>query len=170
MSVAPCSSDRFLWTAMTTLRSTARLASRRGYTLIELMIVVAVMSILTASAVPKVGETLRRARVHRAASVVAADLERAFSLAARGRRPIVLSCTCENLQYRANDASGNTLRFERSLANGNELNVVTMTFQPASVTIVPSGRSSQPLTVTIASGGISRRVTLSTAGLVRITS
>ncbi|HEX5817971.1 MAG TPA: prepilin-type N-terminal cleavage/methylation domain-containing protein [Gemmatimonadales bacterium] len=144
--------------------------TRRGFTMIELALTVVVVGILATMAVAKVGSTISRSKVDRAASIVAADLENAFSTGGRLRQPLILSCDCPNRIYRLNDVlNDGALRLERGLGAGTPYTVTSMTFTPATVTILPPGRLSAALEVDITVDGKTRRITMSSAGFVRIT-
>ena len=80
--------------------------TRRGFTMIELALTLVVIGILATMAMAKVGSTISRSKVDRAASMVAADLENAFSTGGRLRQPLVISCDCANRIYRVNDQVG----------------------------------------------------------------
>src|SRR5438128_11551159 len=62
--------------------------SRAGFTLIELMLVFALVGIVAAIAIRSVGDTIMRDRVNKVGAVLSTDMEQAFALAARQRAPI----------------------------------------------------------------------------------
>ena len=96
--------------------------------------------------------------------MVAADLESAFSMAARQRRPIRISC-CTAAGYTFADRSDGTVRLQRSLS---DYGVTTLAFTVSPVDIFPSGVASSADTVTIGAAGYTRRIVMTSAGLVRI--
>src|SRR5688500_16579320 len=63
---------------------------RGGFSRVELLIVVAAVRIVWAVSTRSVGDTIRRARVQKAAAIMATDIEQAFALAARQRTPMRL--------------------------------------------------------------------------------
>ncbi len=141
--------------------------------MVELALTLTVLGILTAMSLPKVATILRRDRLNRTTATVAADLENAFSLAGRSRRPIRIACTCGSRTYTLADRNGGTVRLFRGLTS-SDYGVTTLTFatRPArrtpSSTSFPRAWRPRRLTVTIAANGVSRTITLSTAGQVRI--
>ena len=144
--------------------------TRRGFTMIELALALVVIGILAAMGMAKIGTTISRSKVDRAASIVAADLENAFSTGGRLRQPLVISCDCANRIYRVNDQlNGGALRLERRLGLDTPFTVDSMTFTPATVTFLPPGRLSQQLQVEVTVAGKTRRIEMSSAGFVRIT-
>ena len=146
----------------------ARRCTRRGFSLVELALTLSVLAVMTATMVPKIGRVMQATRVNRTTAILAADLEQAFTLAARFRRPIRLSCTCGTGTYTAADRADGTVRLSRTLGQDADLGTVTLTFDNNPVDIFPSGVSTLPLTARITSGISTRAVTLSTAGHVRI--
>jgi hypothetical protein len=111
-----------------------------------------------------VGPALQRSQVNRATATVAADLESAFSMAARQRRPIRITC-CTAAGYTVADRAGGTVRLQRSLT---DFGVTTLTFSASPVDIFPSGVASSADTVTIGAAGYTRQIVMTSAGLVRI--
>lgn len=142
--------------------------SQTGLTLVELALTVVVLSLLTLMATPRVGAMIHRGRVNRATAVVAADLESAFAIAARQRKPVRLSCACDSTLYRVADRSGGTVRLSRMLSGDADFGINGLVFSTNPVEIFPSGIASSPLTVTISGGGRTRQITMTTAGQVRI--
>lgn len=146
------------------------LTSRRGgFTLMELLLVVVCLGILTALAAPKVGQAVARSKVNQAAGVLSGDLEQAITLAARRRRPMVLTTDGAG-SYTVRDRAtspNDSLRLRRVLSVGADAGATTVTFAPTTVQIFPTGALSAPLTVTVTGAGHTRIVTVSTAGLVR---
>lgn len=134
----------------------------------ELAASIVIISILTAMSIPPITSLLDRARVNHAAVVVAADLQNAFAMAARQRKPVRLACNCANGVYTVVDRPSGTLRLTRSIVGENETGAATLAFSPSPVDIFPSGVASAPLTVTLTTRGYSRQVTMTSAGQVRI--
>jgi prepilin-type N-terminal cleavage/methylation domain-containing protein len=137
---------------------------RLGFTLVEMAVALAVVGLLTLMTQQRVSAIIQRSQVNRATAAVAADLESAFSLAARQRRPIRISC-CTNGSYTFADRTGGTVRLQRSLV---DYGVTTLTFSTTPVDIFPSGVATSADTVTIGAGSHTRRIVMTSAGLVRI--
>lgn len=139
---------------------------RLGFTMIEAVIVIAALGLITATALPKIGRQIRAYRLGRAAFVVAGDLENAFSIAGRERKPVRLSLSGGT--YTVADRSGGTVRLTRNLTGDPEYAVATVTFSTSPLDIFPTGVASAADTVTITNGPVSRQVTLTQAGQVRV--
>jgi type II secretory pathway pseudopilin PulG len=144
---------------------------RSGFTMIELALTFTVIAIMAAMMIPKIGRVMQATRVNRQTAIIAADLEQAFTIAARFRRPMRISCDCANRTYTVADRTGGTVRLSRTLGGDDDLGTLTLAFEaPISgiVDVFPSGVSTEALQVRITSGASTRAVTLSTAGHVRI--
>jgi type II secretion system protein H len=144
--------------------------STRGFTLIEMLIVVVVLGLLAAIALPKVGSQVARSKVRQAATVVMGDLEQAVSLAARARRPMVIRCDCANLALVLRDrGAADSIRLRRTFAAGTSMEISTLALSRDSVIVFPSGVLSDTLAVTVTgTDGYARVVTVSRAGRVRL--
>ncbi|MGH7510535.1 MAG: pilus assembly FimT family protein [Gemmatimonadales bacterium] len=153
------------------LRQSRGRHSRLGFTMVELALTFTIIGILTAMMVPKIGRVMQATRVNRSIAIVAADLENAFALAARQRKPMRLSCDCAAATYTVADRNGGTVRLSRTLVGDEDLGSFTLAFSETPIDIFPSGVASvatPPLTVRITSGVSTRAVSVSTAGQVRI--
>jgi type II secretory pathway pseudopilin PulG len=139
--------------------------------MVEMGLTLVIIAIMAAMMVPKIGRVMQATRVNRTAAIVAGDLEQAFTLAGRFRRPMRISCTCGTGTYTVADLNGGTVRLTRRLGQDADLGSITLAFElPVAgvVDVFPSGVSTQLLRVRITSGISTKAVTLSTAGHVRI--
>ena len=136
--------------------------------MVEVGLTLVIIAIMTAMMVPKISLTIRSNQTRRSAAIVAADLERAFTLAARYRKPMRLSCVCGSGTYTIADLAGGTVRVARNLREDADFGRMTLTFSANPVDIFPSGISSAPNTVQITSGASTRTIVMTTAGQVRI--
>ena len=141
---------------------------RRGFTMVEMALAFAIIGLLSLIMVPKIGRAMQASRTRQAAATVAGDLERAFTLAARYRKPMRLSCVCGSGTYTVADRTGGTVRLFRDLRNGGDLGSMTLAFSTTPVDIFPSGVSTLPDTIRITSGISTRTIVMTTAGQVRI--
>jgi prepilin-type N-terminal cleavage/methylation domain-containing protein len=141
---------------------------RQGFTMVEMALTLCVIGIMTAMMVPKIGRIMQATRLNREIALVAADMEQAFTLAARYRKPMRLSCTCGTQTYTIADRTGGTVRLSRKMGADADLGTLTLTFSASPVDIFPSGVATAPDTVRITSGISTRAVVMTTAGQVRI--
>lgn len=141
---------------------------RQGFTMIELALTLTLIAIMTAMMVPKIGRIMQATRINREIAIVVQDMEQAFTIAARYRKPMRLSCTCGTQTYTIADRTGGTVRLSRKLGADADLGTLTLTFSTTPVDIFPSGVATAPDTVRITSGTSTRAVVLTTGGQVRI--
>jgi prepilin-type N-terminal cleavage/methylation domain-containing protein len=148
---------------------------RSGFTMIELALTLTIIAIMTAMMIPRFGRVMNSTRVNRTASLVASDLEQAFTLAGRLRKPVRISCCTfggTTMTYGVADvAAPNTVRLVRRLLDADLGNMTLVQLAPAAggtVDVFPSGFSSAPLQYRITAGNSTRTISLSTAGHVRI--
>jgi len=143
--------------------------TRRGFTLIELILVVSILGILVAVVGPATSRIVRHNRVNKAAMVITADLQNAFAVAARQREPVRITADAATKSYQFVDrATGAVLRVRSFYGETSEYQLSTMNFIPATIDVYPSGVSSSPVNILIANGDYSRRITASTAGFIRV--
>jgi prepilin-type N-terminal cleavage/methylation domain-containing protein len=140
-----------------------------GFTLTELMVAVVVLSLLTLMGWPQVQRVVASQRTSSAATIVAVDLEQAFTLASRQRRPVVLSCDCPNRRYQIADAATGAIYLARSMNDSAEVRIDSLAFSASPITVYPRGMASAPVTVTVQGGASNHQIALTTAGIVRIT-
>jgi type IV fimbrial biogenesis protein FimU len=143
-----------------------RASDEGGFTIIELMMVIALLGIFAIIAVPRVNVVIMHQRVNEAAVLVSQDLGRAVSAAATQRRPVRISVGDDQKSYLVTDAIGGDTLWQRTLAE-DEFRGTNVSFSESPLDIFPTGFASAPLTVTLQSGNYSRSVSMSTAGWVR---
>lgn len=152
---------------MTSLASSSTRV-RLGFTLVETLIVLAVLAIMVGALGPLVARQISHSRVNGAANVVVGDLEMALSLASRQRRPVRITVNAaERTLVIADRGSGQTL-VQHAYGRVSEYKLETLSSSPATIDILPHGVATSAATVMVGIGGYSRRVTLTRAGQVRL--
>jgi len=136
--------------------------------MLEMVVVMVIMGLLIAIAVPKLGRTMRHERVNRAASVIVADLQNGFAIAGRQRAPVRLTFTAATKTYVFSDRATGSVFQTRIMDNRSEYALTTLSATPSTIDVLPNGIGSVALTVTVAQGDYSRTVTASSAGFVRL--
>jgi type II secretory pathway pseudopilin PulG len=141
--------------------------------MVEMVMAFTLIAIMTGMMIPKIAQAMRSNHVNRAIALVATDMEAAFTLAARQRKPVRIDCTCGTGGYTVADRAG-TVLLRRNVRGDSDWSVVTLTFaggpptNTLPVEIFPPGIGDKTLTVRITSGSSTRAVFVTTAGQVRI--
>lgn len=138
---------------------------RRGFSLIEILMVVVLVGILLSISVPAVGRQVTRDRVIRSATVVQGMLEEASLAAARRRVPVRVTLTGGALRI-SDRETGEVLR-ERTFGNDQDLRASLRMSPSTGITIFPNGRADSNLRIGLAGGGTSTMVTRTATGIVR---
>ena len=142
---------------------------RRGFTVTELVFVMATLGLLASIAGPRISDLISRAGASQAIGVVASDLEYALSLATRQRKPVRLSCNCPAGTYTISDRATGTVLFRRRLGGPDGgFGLTGLSFSAATLDVFPGGLTSGGLTVTVVSAETSRQASISSAGFVRV--
>src|SRR3954464_7550266 len=142
---------------------------RLGFTLFELLVVVAIIGILATMAGPAMSRIVSHQRVNRAATVIASDLQNAFAVAARQREPVRIQADAATRSYQFVDRkTGAVLRIRTFYGDTSEYRLTSLNFNPATVDVFPNGVSSTQVSIDLANGDYSKTITASTAGFIRI--
>ncbi len=138
--------------------------------MVEILAVVIIFGVLVTVAMPKVQGIMRTSKVNAAAAVVAGDLQHAFTLAARGRRPVRLTCDDGATGYAITERDDEkVVMVTRNVSTDKDMKVEYGKCSAATVDFFPSGLASSAFEVTLGAGDEARLVTMSRAGKVRIT-
>ena len=157
----------YSWVGM--LRAVRQTSNSAGYTLVEMAIVVAVAGVLLAIATWRFGPALEQAKARHAASAIAADLQYAQMVAARGRWPVVVIINTSLRLVMIRSDTGSTIYRQRFMGADTEFGLTGLSASPAnSVKIFPNGVATQTITYTATRGTYTRQIKLSRAGQVRV--
>lgn len=144
---------------------------RSGFSLIELVIVVAMLAIVMGLSVGRISAIITRQRLNRAAIAVSNDLQDAFTLALRDRKPVQISIDTTAMQLSVRDMSSGAVFRKISLAAFN-LQSSNISLSRSSVNVYPAGLANDSLSVTLSAtiGDeiYTQRVRMTRGGLVQI--
>ena len=149
------------------------LATRAGFSMIELLIVLALVSIVASISIRSVGDTLQRDRVQKAAAIVSTDLEQAFALAGRQRAPMRLLFDSAKKTFAVALRSDTNFKYRvRQFASG-DLALGYISVSRTTLDILPSGLSVDTLSLKLgmySRNGTTydRTIRMTRGGLVRI--
>jgi prepilin-type N-terminal cleavage/methylation domain-containing protein len=143
--------------------------ARRGYSLLELLIVMMVMGVMTRLSMGKVHALMSQQRVVYAATAIQNDLEAAFQIAARNRKPVQIQWTAATQQFAVTDRSGTMYYRKTNLgkqAYGFSDTAVTVSQSPLQV--FPNGLAASDLLITLKLNGVMKKLHMTRTGLVQI--
>jgi len=147
---------------------TRRARGTAGYTFVELAVVLLLLGVMSVVSYARLTPALERAKVNSAASVLAADLAYAQTLAARQRKPVVIILTSATQQYLVRDRSDATKVYRtRYLGSDTEYALTTLT-GPSSLEVFPTGVTRTTSTFTLGRSGYTREVKFTRAGQIRV--
>jgi type II secretory pathway pseudopilin PulG len=141
---------------------------RRGITLLETLMTVTLIGTLTAMGLPQANSVIRQRRVIAASNALAGDIESAFSVAARQRRPVRVLYDASAGEIRVADRASGVIYSRRPLKETSEFRLDAAGMSPSSIEVFPVGVGSAPFTITLTSGSFKRQVVATRAGITRI--
>ena len=146
---------------------------RVGFTLIEMVLVMSLIGILALMSAGRVEAYIQQRNVVSASEIVRNDLQQAFAIAARNRRPVRIAFASADTALRLTDRANTVTFISRGLGRGSGLMIdpsevafCTSTCSSATVDVYPNGWATDTLRVTISKGSYSRVIRMSRSGLV----
>jgi type II secretion system protein H len=143
---------------------------RAGFTLVELVMVVAIMAILTSVAFWRLGPSVRRSKVNRSASTLAADIQYAQLVAAQQRKPVVIIISEPLKSYIIRDSDSAQVFRERYLGEETDFGLDVLDATSTTVEVFPNGVVRDAADITVEIDDYRRKVRITRAGQIRITS
>jgi prepilin-type N-terminal cleavage/methylation domain-containing protein len=140
----------------------------RGFTMIELLIVIIIFSTVAVAVFPKVHVFTTHSRVNQAAMVVAQDMAQAVTDAQRQRKPVRIARGADMVSITISDRASGTVLSTRSLGATDPYALDSVSFSVTPVDVFPNGFTSSALTITLWDEQYSRQVTMSRAGWVTL--
>jgi prepilin-type N-terminal cleavage/methylation domain-containing protein len=146
--------------------------SRRfGFTIIELLTVIVILALLIGMSIGRISATITQQRLNRAAVATASDLQAAFALAQRDRKPVVITFNPSTMELKVTDAVSGTVLRQTSLANFN-LNSSNIEASRYWLSVYPAGLANDSVSITLSatlgSTTYSQRIRMTRGGLVQI--
>jgi prepilin-type N-terminal cleavage/methylation domain-containing protein len=141
---------------------------RTGFSLLELLIVLMIVGIVSALSAGRIHAIIVQQRVSRAATSLQSDLEAAFAIANRNRRPIRIAWSTASMQMQVTDRSG-SIFYRRTPLGRDAYGFTTsnVTFSRSPIEVFPTGLANDTLTITLAAEGNTRKIRMTRAGMVR---
>ena len=150
-----------------------RLSARAAYTITELMIVTTVLGVVSAISMGRISAYVQERNVSAAAATVQSDLQQAFTIAARNRRPVRITFAAADTALRITNRENTVTYLRRGLGVGggfalrpSDIAFCANTCSGATIEVYPNGWASDTLTVTITRGQYARGIHMSRSGLL----
>ena len=147
--------------------------TRRAFTIMELLIVLALIGVVASIAIRSVGDTIRRDRVVKSVAILSTDLEQAFAVAGRLRVPVRLLFDSAKRTFSVANRSDTTLKYKSRQFVTGDLALDYFSVNRNTLDIMPSGLSTDTLNLRIgiySKNGTKydRTVRMTRGGLVRV--
>lgn len=142
---------------------------RAGFSMIEMMAALVVVGITSAMSAGRIHDLIIQQRIVRAATAAQNDLEAAFALAVRNRKPIRIVWSATDMQLGVTDRAG-TIAFRHTGLGPDAYGLRSgdVSFSSSPVEVYPNGLASDTLTITLTGPNVTKRVRMTRAGMVMI--
>ena len=143
-------------------------AKRRGFSLVELLVVIMIVAVAMATTIPRVGAVTNQTKVQRANQALQQDVQQAWALAARNRAPIVLKLVTSSMQLQITNLAGTTIykRTSYGTEGAYGLTSAELLMAPTSITVFPNGLANDTVGFTVVRSNYSRKFWVNKAGMV----
>lgn len=144
---------------------------RRGFSMIELLIVISMISLVAMMAFGRTSSMMTQWRVSRAAQAYGEELQSAFALVGRNRKPVMITLDKTKMELRLSDRNGVIYR-RRNIGptSAYRLDPADVTASSLTVEVYPPGLAADSMSVVISRQGKFRRIRMLRGGLVQICS
>ena len=141
----------------------------RGFTVLEMIVVMTIVGIVAGLSVPRIARISTQNKVQRAANALETEVQQAFAIAGRNRRPIKFLWDNASVQVRVTDRVGTTIYRKTGLGAGSfGFAGSDVTVYPTVLTVFPNGLASDTLYMKVSKSGFSKTVRVSRSGMTRI--
>jgi type II secretory pathway pseudopilin PulG len=132
------------------------------------MLVVIILGVVAAMAMPAYERSMRSSKVNRAANVVANDMRNAFSLAIRERKPVRITFNTSARTYTITDRSSGTVLVSRDFGVRSAFGISALGSNRGTVDFFPNGLTNNSVNITVNAGTLQRTITMTRVGQVRV--
>jgi prepilin-type N-terminal cleavage/methylation domain-containing protein len=144
-----------------------RLRARAGFSMIELIAVLTIVGITFGMSAGRIHDLIIQERIARAATAVQNDLEAAFAIATRNRRPIRIVWSADDMQLYVTDRDGTiTYRHTGLGRDPYGLKASNVSSSWSFVEVFPNGMSDHPLSIWFNMEHHKKTVEMSRTGMV----
>jgi len=148
-----------------------RATSRRlGFTFLEVVVVMSIIVSLTAVAMVQASRVITQNKVQRAAQMLQTDIQQAFAIAGRNRKPVILRWSSVLLELQVTNRAQTTV-YRRSgvgAGAGFGLSEADVTVYPTTLTVFPNGLAADTMYIRLSRNGFTKVLRASRAGIVRL--
>jgi len=143
---------------------------RRGFTLLELLVVMSIIVLLSGISMVKAGKVITQTKVQRAAQKLQTDVQQAFAIAGRNRKPVMLRWSSSALELQVTDRAQTTIYRRSGLGARAGLGLIAsdVTVYPTALTVFPNGLAADTMYIKLTKNGYTKILRVSRAGIVRI--
>jgi prepilin-type N-terminal cleavage/methylation domain-containing protein len=145
-------------------------AAGRGFTLLELIVTMTIVGVVAAVTVPRIAAISTQNRVLRAANVLQTEVQQAYAIAGRNRRPVKFLWNSAALQVQVTDRTEATIYRRSGFGVGSSFGFTAsdVTIYPTVLTVFPNGLASDTLFMKVSKGAYSKSIRVSKSGMTRI--